>query len=156
MGRRLIKMGVDKYAKGQSFELEKKDSYYINIGLESIKTLKDYDIGRGGEFYFKVWRSTMHRRRVPDRGEIRLMENQDFSPRQDFTLWTEFIELKQGESKDIELDVVLYERDIGIDDKIFKEKIKIRLGSETNYVILENEKKSTKAKVRVSAGRTRY
>ncbi|HUX98749.1 MAG TPA: hypothetical protein VMV49_04290 [Candidatus Deferrimicrobium sp.] len=156
MGRRLYKMGVDKYAKGQSFELEKKDRYYINIALESLKTLKDYDIGRGGEFYFKVRRTTTQRRRVPDRGEIRLMENQDFSPRQDFTLWTEFIELKQGDSKDLELDVALYERDIGVDDKIFKETLQIRLGSETDYKILENENKSTKAKIRVSAGRTRY
>lgn len=155
MGRRLMKMGVDTHAKGESFEYEKKERYYINLSLLSLKTLEDYDIGRGGEFYFKVKRK-FKTRRVPDRGEIFLMENQVFSARQDFTLWTEFLELEQGDEKDIEIEVSLYERDYKWDKKVFEVDVPIKLGAQTDYVILEDTAKKTKAKVKIAALRTRF
>ncbi|NVM52261.1 MAG: hypothetical protein HWN66_01070 [Candidatus Helarchaeota archaeon] len=155
MGRRLYKMGRDTHAKGETFEIEKKDRYYINVSLLSLKTLEDYDIGRGGEFYFKVNRS--HKtRRVPDRGEIILMENQIFTARQDFTLWTEFIELEQGDSKELELEVALFEQDIHWDKKVFEVDVPITLGRQTQYVVLEDAAENTKAKVKISATRTRF
>ena len=155
MGRRLYKMGRDTSAKGETFEYEHKDRYYINVALLSLKTLEDYDIGRGGEFYFKVKRKWKGRR-VPDRGEIHLMENQVFTARQDFTLWTEFVELEQGDSKDVELEVALFERDVHWDKKIFEVDVPITLGSKTEYVVLEDAAEKTKAKVKISALRTRF
>ncbi|MFX1293266.1 MAG: hypothetical protein ACFFD2_00210 [Promethearchaeota archaeon] len=156
MGRRIYIKGRKTYAKGETFELEKKDRYYINISLLSLKTLKDYDLGRGGEFYFKV-RRKRKTRRVPDRGEIFLMENQVFTARQDFSLWTEFLELEQGDEKNIELDIELFERDtVKMDKKIFDEKVKLDLGSQSKYIILEDEAKQTKAKLKISTPRTRF
>ena len=155
MGRRLYKMGRDTHAKGETFEHEDRDRYYINVSLLSLKTLEDYDIGKGGEFYFKAKRNWQGRR-IPDRGEIYLMQNQVFTARQDFTLWTEFIELEQGDSKDIELEVALYERDLKWDKKVFEVDVPIKLGTQTKYIILEDEKGNTKAKVKIAATRTRY
>ncbi len=152
----MYRIGYDTHAKGETFEYEHKERYYVNVSLLSLKSLRDYDIGRGGEFYFKVERK-WHERRVPDRGEIWLMENQVFTARQDFTLWTEFIELDEGDSKEIELDIELYERDpIKWDKKVFDVKLPIRLGEQTKYLILEDDDKQTKAKIKVSALRTRF
>ena len=148
-------MGRDTHAKGETFEHEKRDRYYVTVSLLSLKTLEDYDIGKGGEFYFKAKRSWKGRR-IPDRGEIYLMQNQVFTARQDFTLWTEFIKLEQGDSKDIELEVALYERDYKWDKKVFEIDIPITLGRKTRYIILEDTEGNTKAKVKVSATRTRY
>ena len=156
MGRRTIRIGRDTSAKGETFEYEHKERYYINVSLLSLKTLEDYDIGRGGEFYFKVKRSFGSGRRVPDRGEIFLMENQVFTARQDFTLWTEFIELDQGDEKEIELEIELFERDFKWDKKVFEVDVPISLGSKTKYVILQNQAETTKAKVKISAMRTRF
>ncbi len=155
MGRRIMKLGRDTHAKDETFEYEKRQRYYVNVSLLSLKTLEDYDIGRGGEFYFKVKRKWKGRR-VPDRGEIYLMENQVFSARQDFSLWLELLELEQGDDKDIEIEIGLYERDIKWDKKIFEIDVPIKLGSATDYVILQDDKKKTKAKVKISALRTRY
>ncbi len=156
MGRRVIITGRRTHAKGETFELEKKDRYMVNVSLMSLKTIKDYDVGKGGEFYFKVWRSSMHRRRVPDMGEIQLMENQGFEARQDFTLWNEFIQLKTGDKREIELEIGLYERDVGKDDTIFEQKLPIKFGAESEYIILEDKEGKTKAKVKIVATRTRF
>ena len=156
MGRRVIITGHKTHATGETFEVEKKDRYMITVSLMSLKTLKDYDIGKGAEFYFKVWRSSMHKRRVPDIGEIQLMENQGFEARQDFTLWTEFIQLKTGDKREIELDIGLYERDIGKDDTVFEQKLPVKFGAESEYIILEDKDGKTKAKLKVSATRTRF
>ena len=156
MGRRIYVKGRKTHAKGETFEYEKEDRYYIMISLLSLKTLEDYDVGKGGEFYFEVRREGKHRR-IPDRGEIFLMENQVFTARQDFTLWTEFLELDQGDSKEIEIDIELHERDlVKFDKKIFDEKVPLKLGSQSKYIILEDEKGQTKAKLKISTPRTRY
>ncbi|MHA1265732.1 MAG: hypothetical protein ACTSRS_10920 [Candidatus Helarchaeota archaeon] len=155
MGRRLYKMGRDTHAKGETFEYEKRQRYYVNLSLLSLKTLKDYDIGRGGEFYFKIKRK-WKTRRVPDRGEIFLMENQVFTARQDFNLWLEFLELDQGDEKEITLEVGLYERDLKWDKKVFEVEVPVTLGQQTEYLILEDPAQKTKAKVKLSALRTRY
>ncbi len=158
MGRRIYVKGVDTHAKGEQWEVEyeKNERYYIQVSLLSLKTLEDYDIGRGGEFYFEVKRKG-HEIRVPQRGEINLMENQVFTARQDFSLWNEFIELDPGDQKVLELDLRLYERDVvGLDKKLIDEDLKITLGSQSKYVIVENKDKTTKAKIKISAPRTRF
>ncbi len=161
MGRRLYKLGRDTYAKGETFEYhdgekEHEERYQIIVSLLSLKTLRDYDIGRGGEFYFKVKRRHMWLR-APIIGTINLMENQVFTARQDFSLWVEMLELDKGDSKDIELDIELFERDIGkMDKKVFDLKLPIRAGTQTKYQVLEDEKQQTKAKVKIAAMRTRY
>jgi len=150
-----MKIGRDTHAKDETFEYEKRQRYYVNLSLLSLKSLEDYDIGRGGEFYFKVkrkWRT----QRVPNRGEIFLMENQAFTARSDFSLWTEFLELEQGDDKDIEIEISLFERDLKWDKKIFEVDVPIKLGSQTDYVILQDAAKKTKAKVKISALRTRF
>jgi hypothetical protein len=161
LGRRLYKLGRDTHAKGETFDMhdgetEVNQRYQIIVSLLSLKTLRDYDWGRGGEFYFKVKRR--HKwTRVPLIGTINLMENQIFTARQDFTLWIEFEELDPGDEKDIELDIELFERDIAkLDKKVFDTKLPIHLGSQTKYEILEDEKEHTKVKLKVSALRTRY
>jgi hypothetical protein len=156
MGRRVIVTGKKTHAKGETFEIGTKDRYYVNVSLLSLKTQKDYDIDKGGEFYFKVHRGTGHNRRVPDMGEIHLQANQGFEARQDFTLWTEFIQLKQGDEKQMELEIGLYERDVLKDDTVFEEKLPIKLGGESDYLILQNEDGKTKAKLKIAANRTRY
>lgn len=156
MGRRVYVKGKKTHAKGETFEIEKKNRYYIGISLLSLKTLEDYDIGKGGEFYFKSKREGKTRR-TPDRGEITLMENQVFTARQDFTLWTEFLELKQGDEKKIELEIELFERDVlKIDKKIFDEKVPLNLGSQSKYIILEGKDKKTKTKLKISTPLTRF
>ncbi len=157
MGRRVVTIGKNTHAKGETFAIEKdrEGRYAIIISLESLKTLKTYDLGHEGEFYFKIKREG-HDRRAPDRGEILLMENQVFSARQDFTLWTEFIKLEHGDEKAIEVEIGLFERDPLVDKKIFERKIPVKLGAQTDYSILEDDKKQTKAKIKVSALRTRF
>ncbi|MHA1131000.1 MAG: hypothetical protein ACTSQI_04915 [Candidatus Helarchaeota archaeon] len=161
MGRRLYKLGRDTHAKGETFgytdgETEHNQRYQVLVSLLSLKTLRDYDIGRGGEFYFKVKRR--HKWvRVPIIGTINLMENQVFTARQDFSLWIEMIELDEKDSKDIELEIELFERDVAkLDKKVFERKLPIHLGTQTKYQILEDDKNLTKAKLKISAMRTRY
>ncbi len=158
MTRRHITVGRKTHAKGETFELEKKDRYFLNVSLMSLKTRKDYDIGRGGEFFFEVHRKgELRGRRTPDHGEICLMENQVFEARQDFTLWTEFIKLEQGDKKEVELHIELFERDPIKNQKIIDEKISVRLGMPSSkYIVIEDKKGNTKAKLKISSARTRF
>jgi len=158
MTRRIVKIGKKTHAKGETFELEKKNRYMLIVSLISLKTLKDYDIGKGGEFFFEVHRKgELRGRRSPDHGEIELMENQVFEARQDFTLWTEFIRLKQGDSRDITLNVKLFEHDLIKNEKIIDQDINIKLGtSQSDYIIVEDKDRKTLAKLKISAPLTRF
>ncbi|MBD3185182.1 hypothetical protein GF325_00025 [Candidatus Bathyarchaeota archaeon] len=150
--------GHKTHAKGEGFskELERKGRYFVTIGLVSLGTIKDYDLGhRGSEFYFKVG-TIPHVNRVPQRGTIRLQKNQTFTTRQDMSLWNEFIQLKTGDEKDFSIKVGLYERDPNRDDVIAKDNIVIKLGAPTEYIILQSDDGNTKAKLKVSATKTSY
>jgi hypothetical protein len=158
MPRRNITIGRKTHAKGETFELERYDRYMLNISLMSLKARRDHDIGRGGEFFFEVHRKgEMRGRRTPDHGEIWLMENQVFTSRQDFTLWTEFITRKQGESKEITLRIQVFEHDPIKNDEVIDQKIVVDLGmSKAKYLALEGKDGNVIAKIKVSAPRTRY
>ncbi|MHA1309819.1 MAG: hypothetical protein ACTSWR_05730 [Candidatus Helarchaeota archaeon] len=158
MPRRQVVIGRKTHAKGETFELEKKDRYFLNVSLMSLKTRRDYDIGRGGEFFFRVHRKgELRGRRSPDHGQIELMENQVFEARQDFTLWTEFIRLKQGDPKEVNLHIKLFEHDLIKNEKIIDEHIAIKLGmAQAKYLVIEDKKGNTKAKLKITSARTRF
>ena len=159
MGRRIYVKGKKTHAKGQDFELRRKDRYQINVALVSLKTLKDYDmITKTGEFYFKIGTGIRYIR-VPNKGYIQIYEQDSFEPGQnDFSLYTEFLTLKHGEERKEKIRVRLYERDVGKkDDCVFDRQLPIDLrASETEYIVLEDDDKKTKAKIRVRSSRTKH
>ncbi|MHA1299208.1 MAG: hypothetical protein ACTSO9_07235 [Candidatus Helarchaeota archaeon] len=159
MPRRYYAKSKKTYAKGQDFELRRKDRYLINISLVSLKTLKDYDIlSKTGEFYFKIGAGVRYIR-APNKGYIQIHEYDSFEPRQsDFSLYTEFLTLKRGDKKEKKIRIRLCERDVGKkDDTVFDETLKIKLlTSDTDYIVLEDKDKKTKAKIKVRAARTKY
>ncbi|MFX0135767.1 MAG: hypothetical protein ACFFDN_19145 [Candidatus Hodarchaeota archaeon] len=159
MPRRYYAKQKKTYAKGQDFELRRKDRYMINIALVSIKPRKDYDIAsKTGEFYLKVG-SGIRYVRVPNNGFIQIHENDTFETGQsDFSLYNEFITLKRDDKKDRKIRIRLFERDVGKkDDIIFDTQLPVKLQhSETEYVILEDKDKKVKVKIKVRAARTRF
>ncbi|MFX0034020.1 MAG: hypothetical protein ACFE9I_00090 [Candidatus Hermodarchaeota archaeon] len=124
----------------------------------SLKTLKDYDImGWRGEFYFKVDGPKVFKARFPNKGTIKLQKNQEFTSRADMSLWSEFKTVRTGETAIEKLKVILREKDhLKKDEKIAEQEFEIKLPSKTQYVILQDEKENTKAKLRIQATRTRY
>ncbi|MEJ2251489.1 MAG: hypothetical protein P8Y97_17770 [Candidatus Lokiarchaeota archaeon] len=84
MGRRLFVKGKKTHAKDETFDQDnvgkEKERFQINIDMVSLKTRKDYDIGRVGEFYFKIdGEDKTLKSRFPDVGEIKLAKNQSFT-----------------------------------------------------------------------------
>ncbi len=162
MPRRYYAKSKKTYAKDQSFEQdqvgEEKERYLISIGLMSLKTLKDYDImGWRGEFYFKVDGSKAIKARWPDKGTIKLQKNQEFTSRADMSLWSQFKTIRVGNPAIEKIRVLLRERDhMKKDQTIAEQEFEIKLPSKTQYVILQDEKERTKAKLRIQATRTRY
>jgi len=150
------------YAKDQSFTQdqvgEEKERYLISIGLMSLKTLKDYDIlGWRGEFYFKVDGPKIFKARFPNKGTIKLQKNQEFTSRADMSLWSEFKTVRVGEPALEKVKVILREKDhLKKDHTVAEQEFDINLPSKTQYVILQDEKENTKAKLRIQATRTRY
>ena len=159
MPRRYYAKSKKTHAKGQDFELRRKDRYMINIGLVSLKTLKDYDIAsKTGEFYFKIGGGIRYVR-IPNKGFIQIHEHDSFEPGQsEITLYCEFITLKRDEKKQKKVRIRLFERDVGKkDDIVFDNDVPIKLQtSSTEYVILEDESKKTKTKIRIRASKTRF
>ena len=148
------------HAKDQDFKQAKLiDHYFINLGLVSIRTIRDYDIASWtGEFYFRTGKQP-YVSRTPNKGSIQLEKNESFEPRDnDISLFTEFIKLKQGDPMKRTIKVKLYERDLlKKDDKIIDADVEVNLASnKSEYVIIQDEKEYTKVKLRVFAGRTRY
>ncbi|MHA1784841.1 MAG: hypothetical protein ACTSVY_01165 [Candidatus Helarchaeota archaeon] len=146
-------------AKNQDFKQTKlRDRYQLNIGLVSIRTLKDYDIGWTAEFYFRTGKRP-YVSRIPNKGVIQLEKNESFEPRDnDISLFTEFVKLKSGDSMKRKIPVKLFERDIlKKDQKIIDEEVEINLASnKSKYVIIQSKDQNTKVKLRVYGGRTRY
>ncbi len=124
----------------------------------SLKTLKDYDImGWRGEFYFKVDGPKVFKARFPNKGIIKLQKNQEFTSRADMSLWSEIKTVRTGEPAIEKLNIILREKDhLKKDEKIAEQEFEIKLPSKTQYVILQDEKENTKAKLRIQATRTRY
>lgn len=157
--RRVVNVAVNKHAEGESFakELEKKGRYVFGIALESLKTVGRYDLDRTNEFYFLVDGGKIFKRRVPDRGEIELRENQVFECKSDdFTLWSEFRTFKDGDEKVVKIKVYLKEADPGLDQTIGEQEYTIKCPQETEYVILDSNDGKTKAKLKIYAKRTLY
>ncbi len=163
MPQRYYRKGKKTYAKDQSFEQdqvgEEKERYFISIELMSLKTMKDYDIlGWRGEFYFKVdSEDKVFKARWPNKGEIKLQRNQEFTSKADMSIWSQFITVRADESIILPIKVILREKDpLQKDSNIAKQEFEIRLPQKTEYVILQDEKENTKAKLRIQATRTRY
>ena len=124
----------------------------------SLKTLKDYDIfGWRGEFYFKVDGPKVFKARFPNKGTIKLQKNQEFTSRADMSLWSQFKTVKVGKPAIEKIKVILREMDhLKKDETVAEQEFEIKLPSKTQYVILQDEKENTKAKLRIQATRTRY
>ncbi len=124
----------------------------------SLKTLKDYDIlGWRGEFYFKVDGPKVFKARFPNKGTIKLQKNQEFTSRADMSLWSQFKTVRVDEPAVEKIKVILREQDhLKKDVSIAEQDFEIKLPSKTQYVILQDEKERTKAKLRIQATRTRY
>jgi len=162
MGRRLFVKGKKTHAKDESFEKDnvgkEKERYQVSIELVSLKTLKDYDIGRVGEFYFKVdGEDKTLKSRFPDAGVIKLAKNQTFTSRADMTLWSQFETIRKGEVKTVMVEIELREKDPLRKDSVIAEgKYKVDLPQKTKYVILQDSDEDTKAKLRIQSTQTRY
>ena len=162
MSRRYYAKGKKTYAKDQSFEQDQlgkeKERYLISIDLMSLKTLKDYDIlGWRGEFYFKADGPKIFKSRFPNKGTIKLQRNQNFTSKADMNIWSQFKTVKVGREAVERITIILREQDhLKKDSTIAKEEYVINLPSKTRYVVLQDSKEETKAKLRIQASRTRY
>jgi hypothetical protein len=124
----------------------------------SLKTLKDYDpFGWRGEFYFKVDGPKVFKARFPNKGTIKLQRNQEFTSRADMSLWSQFKTVRADKPAVERLTVILRERDhLKKDHTVCEQEFEIKLPQKTKYVILQDEKENTKAKLRIQATRSRY
>ncbi|MHC1591031.1 MAG: hypothetical protein ACXQS8_03025 [Candidatus Helarchaeales archaeon] len=162
MGRRIYVKGKKTHAKGEEFKHEqkaRKDRYYINIGMVSLKTIADYDIDWTGEFYIKCGQWPRYQVRTPTRGTIQLEKNEAFVPGQnEISLYTQFLHLHKGDSKIVEIPISIWERDLlKKDKKVASSTIKVNLSSEkSEYIVVQDEKERTKLKLKVYGGRTKY
>ncbi len=162
MSRRYYAKGKKTYAKDQSFEQDQlgkeKERYLISIDLMSLKTLKDYDLlGWRGEFYFKADGPKVFKSRFPNKGTIKLQRNQNFTSKADMNIWSQFKTVKVGREAVERITIILREQDhLKKDTTIAEEEYAINLPSKTQYVILQDDKEETKAKLRIQASRTRY
>ncbi|UCC19136.1 MAG: hypothetical protein JSV62_13700 [Promethearchaeota archaeon] len=124
----------------------------------SLKTLKDYDIlGWRGEFYFKVDGEKTFKARWPNKGTIKLQRNQEFTSKADMSLWSQFKTVRADEPAIAKVRVILREKDhMKRNETIAEQEYEIKLPSKTEYVVLQDPKENTKAKLRIQATRTRY
>ena len=73
------------------------------------------------------------------------------------SLWSQFKTVRAEESIIVPVKVILREKDpLKKDQEIASEEYEIRLPQKTKYVILQDEKEKTKAKLRIQATRNRY
>ena len=88
---------------------------------------------------------------------IKVQKNQSFTSKADMTLWSEFKTVRTGKENVLNLKVELREQDkLKKDKTIAEQAFEIKLPSKTAYIILQDEKENTKAKLRIQATRTRY
>ncbi|NVM38264.1 MAG: hypothetical protein HWN81_21905 [Candidatus Lokiarchaeota archaeon] len=73
------------------------------------------------------------------------------------SLWSQFKTIRVGKPAIEKVKVILRERDhLKKDETVAEQDFEIKLPSKTQYVILQDEKERTKAKLRIQATRTRY
>jgi len=73
------------------------------------------------------------------------------------SLWSEFKTIRTGEPALEKLKIILREKDyLKKDEQVAEQEFEIKLPSKTQYVILQDAKENTKAKLRIQATRTRY
>ena len=73
------------------------------------------------------------------------------------SLWSQFKTIRVGKPAIQKIKVILRERDhLKKDETVAELELEIKLPSKTEYVILQDEKENTKAKLRIQATRTRY
>lgn len=157
--RRYVKTYKNTHAEGESFseELERKGRYMVGISLVSIKTIGKHDLDRTSEFYFRANAEGARRTRIPNKGYIELRINQEFIARSDqFTIWSEFVQFKDGDEKVVNINVQLRDNDPLIDDRLAERDFTIKCPSKTQYVILQDDKGVTKAKLKIFAKKTRF
>ena len=157
--RRYVKTSKNTHAEGENFseELERKGRYMVGISLVSIKTIGKHDVDRTSEFYFKADAGEARKSRIPNKGCIELRMNQEFIAKSDqFTIWSEFIQFKDGDEKVVRVKVQLRDNDPLIDDRLAEENFEIKCPSKTEYVILQDKKGITKAKLKIFAKKTRF
>ena len=157
---RPVKRVIDTSAKGQNFKKEDElyERFMVGVSLISLKTIGKHDlVNRTNEFYFKADGGKAVKSRTPDIGTINLRENQVFEARSDqFTIWSEFAQFRQNEEKVVNVTVELREQDVGRDDRLGKEQLTIKCPQKTDYMILQDKKGETKAKLKIYAKETRY
>lgn len=72
-------------------------------------------------------------------------------------IWSQFKTVKVGRKAVERITIILREQDhLKKDSTIAEEEYVINLPSKTRYVILQDSKEETKAKLRIQASRTRY
>ncbi|MFX1236193.1 MAG: hypothetical protein ACFFAS_07465 [Promethearchaeota archaeon] len=162
MGQRVYVKGRKTHAKDERFTQDnvgkEKERYQISIDLMSLKTLKDYDaLGRVGEFYLRADGDKMLKSRFPHKGVIKLQKNQTFTSKADMNIWSQFKTVRTGNETVVPIKVILREQDhLKKDQTIAEQVIEVKLPQVTEYVILQDPKENTKAKLRIQATRTRY
>ncbi|MBA7631435.1 hypothetical protein ES703_38966 [subsurface metagenome] len=86
-----------------------------------------------------------------------MQKNQEFTSRADMSLWSQFKTVRVDKPAVEKIKVILREMDhLKKDETIAEQEFEIKLPSKTQYVILQDEKENTKAKLRIQATRTRY
>ncbi|GAG95585.1 unnamed protein product [marine sediment metagenome] len=115
------------------------------------------DLWEEGEFYFKADGPKVFKSRFPNKGTIKLQRNQNFTSKADMNIWSQFKTVKVGREAVERITIILREQDhLKKDSTIAEEEYVINLPSKTQYVILQDDKEETKAKLRIQASRTRY
>ena len=73
------------------------------------------------------------------------------------SLWSQFKTVRVGNPAIEKIRVILREKDhLKKDQTVAEQEFEIKLPSKTDYVILQDDKEKTKAKLRIQATRTRY
>lgn len=72
------------------------------------------------------------------------------------SLWSQFKTIHVNDPDILKIKVILRERDhLKKDHTVCEQTFEIKLPSKTQYVILQDKKENTKAKLRIQATRTR-
>ena len=155
MGRkRIVKTYNDTSASGDRTPIE-GHRYFVRMELVSLKIEEKADaVGMTSELYFKSGGKGLLKfdQRTPTLGTIHLDLNENFTSNERLTLYSAFIEDKDGGS--IEIPFKVYDQDMGKDDKLIDTQIAITLGANTEYFSFLEQ--GVKVKIGVSANRTRF
>ena len=86
-----------------------------------------------------------------------MQRNQEFTSRADMSIWSQFKTVRVDKPAIENIKVILRERDhLKKDHTVAELDLEIKLPSKTKYIILQDDKENTKAKLRIQASRSRY